>query len=118
MAITLLIVDDDARFRGVARELLEAEGFDVVGEAADGAGALRSVAELHPQVVLLDIQLPDVSGLQVARRIMGGDTNCPAVVLTSTRDGADFAGLVDESGARGFVGKTDLSGAALRHVIG
>jgi DNA-binding NarL/FixJ family response regulator len=116
MAISLLIVDDDARFRRFARQLLEGEGFTVVGEAEDGAGALREVAALRPQVVLLDLQLPDVSGLQVARRIANGSG--PAVVLTSTRDGASYAGLTSESGACGFVGKMELSGAALRRLVG
>jgi DNA-binding NarL/FixJ family response regulator len=117
MAITLLIVDDDARFRRFARQLLSGEGFTVVGEAGDGAGALRGVAALRPQAVLLDLQLPDVSGLQVARRITSGDGEGPAVVLTSTRDGATFASLTRESGARGFVGKLELSGAALRELV-
>jgi DNA-binding NarL/FixJ family response regulator len=118
MAITLLIVDDDARFRRFARQLLESEGFTVVGEAADGAGALKGVAALHPQVVLLDLQLPDVSGLQVARRITNGGGERPAVVLTSARDGATFGSLLGECGARGFVGKMELSGAAVRRLVG
>ncbi len=118
MTTTLLIVDDDVRFRRFARQLLEGEGFTVVGEAGDGAGALSEVAALCPQVVLLDLQLPDVSGLQVARRITTGGGEGPAVVLTSTRDGAAFASLTSESGARGFVGKMELSGAALRRLIG
>jgi DNA-binding NarL/FixJ family response regulator len=117
MATTLLIVDDDARFRRFARQLLEREGFTVVGEAADGASALSEVAALRPQVVLLDLQLPDVSGLQVARRITRRGGEGPAVVLTSTRDGASFASLTSESGARGFVGKMELSGAALHRLV-
>jgi two-component system response regulator EvgA len=118
MVITLLIVDDDARFRRFARQLLEGEGFAVVGEAADGASALSEVAALRPRVVLLDLQLPDISGLQVARRITSGGGERPAVVLTSTRDGAAFASLMSESGVRGFVGKMELSGAALRRLVG
>jgi CheY-like chemotaxis protein len=118
MAMTLLIVDDDARCRRVARQLLEGEGFTVVGEAADGAGALSEVATLRPQVVLLDLQLPDISGFQVARRITSEEAEEPAVVLTSTRDGAAFAGMIGESGACGFVGKTELSGGALRRLVG
>jgi CheY-like chemotaxis protein len=118
MAITLLIVDDDARFRRLARQLLEGEGFTVVGEAVDGVGALSEVEVLHPQVVLLDLQLPDVSGLEVARRLTSGRGRRPAVVLTSTRDGATFGSLMSESGARGFVDKTELCGAALRRLVG
>jgi CheY-like chemotaxis protein len=117
MATTLLIVDDDARFRRFARLLLEREGFTVVGEAADGAGALSEVAAHRPQVVLLDLQLPDISGFEVARRIVNGGGEGPAVVLTSSRDGATFAGLTSECGARGFVGKIELSGAALRRLV-
>jgi DNA-binding NarL/FixJ family response regulator len=118
MTITLLIVDDDARFRRFARQLLEREGFTVVGEAADGASALSGVAALRPQAVLLDLQLPDVSGLQVARRIASRGAEAPAVVLTSTRDGAGFVSLTSEAGARGFVGKMDLCGAALHRLVG
>ena len=118
MAITLLIVDDDARFRRFARQLLEGDGFTVVGEAPDGVGALSEVEALRPQVVLLDLQLPDVSGLEVARRITSGGGERAAVVLTSARDGATFGSLMSESGARGFVGKTELCGAALRRLVG
>jgi CheY-like chemotaxis protein len=104
---SILIVDDDQRFRGIARRLLESEGFDVVGEAEDGKAALAAARELEPDVVLLDIQLPDLDGLEVAERIAveGG----PAVVLTSTRDEADFGPQLRESGARGFVPKDELS---------
>ncbi len=104
---SILIVDDDQRFRGIARRLLESEGFDVVGEAEDGEAALAAARELEPDVVLLDIQLPDIDGLEVAERLfaMGG----PAVVLTSTRDESDFGSQLQESGARGFVPKGELS---------
>lgn len=103
----IVIVDDDSRFRGIARRLLECEGFDVVGEAEDGQGAMRAARELEPDVVLLDIQLPDLDGLEVAGQIAadGG----PAVVLTSTRDESDFGPQLQESGARGFVPKDELS---------
>jgi DNA-binding NarL/FixJ family response regulator len=104
---SILIVDDDERFRGIARKLLECEGFDVVGEAEDGQTALTAVRELEPDVVLLDIQLPDLDGLEVAERI-AADWG-PAVVLTSTRDEADFGPQLKESGARGFVPKDELS---------
>ena len=100
-------MDDDTRFREVARALLEAGGFDVVGEAENGEGGLSAARELEPEVVLLDVQLPDVDGLEVARRLAarGG----PAVVLTSTRDKCDFGSEVERSGARGFVPKDELS---------
>jgi CheY-like chemotaxis protein len=105
--VSILIVDDDQRFRGIARRLLESEGFHVVGEAEDGQAALAAARELEPDVVLLDVQLPDLDGLEVAERLAG--EGGPAVVLTSTRDEADFGPQVRESGARGFVPKDELS---------
>jgi DNA-binding NarL/FixJ family response regulator len=105
---TILIVDDDRRFREVARRLLESEGLEVVGEAGDGAAALSAVRELEPDVVLLDVQLPDVDGLEVAARLAASDGEL-AVVLTSTRDEADFGPELARSGARGFVPKDKLS---------
>ena len=108
---SILIVDDDRRFRGIARRLLESEGFEVVGEAEDGDAALVAARELEPDVVLLDIQLPGPDGLEVAGRLTvdGG----PAVVLTSTRDEADFGPQLQQSGARGFVPKDELSAARI-----
>lgn len=102
---SVLIVDDHAGFRATARRLLEAEGYTVVGEAADGAAAVAAVAALAPDVVLLDVALPDASGFDVARRLAA------PVVLTSSRDWADD--LVAASGARGFVPKAQLSGEVL-----
>ncbi|HZR95925.1 MAG TPA: response regulator transcription factor [Gaiellaceae bacterium] len=115
--MTVLIVDDHPSFRANARALLEADGFDVVGEAEDGASALRAVDELRPELVLLDVQLPDLDGFEVARRLTGGSFR-PAVVLVSSRDGADFGALVERSGARGFIPKAELSGAALSALLG
>jgi DNA-binding NarL/FixJ family response regulator len=103
----IIIVDDDTRFRTIARAVLEAGGFDVVGEAEDGQTALTATRELEPDVVLLDIQLPDLDGLEVAERITANGG--PAVVLTSTRDESDFGPELRESGARGFVPKDELS---------
>lgn len=102
-------MDDDRRFRGIARALLEAEGFEVVGEAGDGQDALAAVKELEPDVVLLDVQLPGLDGLAVAARL-SAEAGGPAVVLTSTRDERDFGSELDRSGARGFVPKDELSG--------
>lgn len=115
---TVLIVDDHGPFRELAGQLLDAEGFTVVGEAVDGAGAISGVETLKPQIVLLDLQLPDLSGFEVARRISSADGELPAVVLTSSRSGADFGSLIRDSGARGFIGKSELSGAALRRLVG
>ena len=117
MPQTVLIVDDHAGFRAGARRMLAAEGYDVVGEAADGEAGLRAARVLQPAVVLLDVNLPDVDGFRVAARLTGGPAP-PAVVLTSSRDGADFGELVAHAGARGFVSKFDLCGAALRAALG
>jgi DNA-binding NarL/FixJ family response regulator len=117
MALTVLIVDDHPSFRLTARALLEAEGFEVVGEAADGASAIEAVHRLGPDLVLLDVQLPDIDGFEVARRLTSNGS-APGIVLTSSRDGADFGPLVERSGARGFVPKAELSGAALHDLLG
>jgi DNA-binding NarL/FixJ family response regulator len=113
MGTRVLVVDDQAPFRAVVREMLTRAGFDVVGEAADGAGALAAQRELRPEVVLLDVRLPDTSGLAVART-MTDDAGAPAVVLTSTDD---YGYAVAESGATGFVPKSELSAERLRAVL-
>jgi DNA-binding NarL/FixJ family response regulator len=110
--LTVLIVDDHPSFRALARTVLQAEGFDVIGEAVDGASALAEVRRLRPQLVLLDAQLPDTDGFAVAAELTR-DGDGPAIVLTSSRDAADFGPLIAESGARGFVPKAELSAAAL-----
>jgi len=112
MAMRLLIVDDHRSFRDAARRVLESAGFAVVGEAADGQSAMVAVSELRPDIVLLDVQLPDIDGFEVASRLTGNG-KAPAIVMTSSRDAADFGPLVAQSGARGFVHKADLSGAAI-----
>jgi DNA-binding NarL/FixJ family response regulator len=114
--VTVLIVDDHPSFRASARALLEAEGFEVVGEAEDGASALHAAAQLEPDVVLLDVQLPDDSGFEVARQLTNGGRG-PAVVLVSSRDGCDFGSLVTGCGACGFIAKAELSGAALSALL-
>jgi DNA-binding NarL/FixJ family response regulator len=116
MGMTVLIVDDHPSFRASARTLLEAEGYEVVGEAEDGESAIRAVEELHPDLVLLDIQLPDIDGFEVAERLRVLEKR-PAVVLTSSRDGKDYARCIECSGARGFVPKAELSGAALSALL-
>ncbi len=112
----MLIVDDHAAFRHSARLLLEAEGYEVVGEAADGHSGLAEAETLAPDVVLLDVFLPDLDGFQVAAELTRGGR--AVVVLTSSRDGRDFGPLVAQSGARGFIPKTDLSGPSLSAVLG
>jgi DNA-binding NarL/FixJ family response regulator len=117
MRPTVLIVDDHAAFRASARALLEAEGFDVVGEAADGAGAVEAVAALRPEIVLLDIQLPDLDGLAVAQQLAVAP-DPPAVVLISSRDAAAYGPRLQAVPARGFIPKSGLSGEALAALTG
>jgi DNA-binding NarL/FixJ family response regulator len=116
MSPRVLIVDDHPTFRATARALLEAEGFEVVGEAEDGEAAIEAVRRLRPEVVLLDVQLPDIDGFEVAARLTSNG-NSPAVVLISSRDAADFGELIADSGARGFLAKAELSGAALTALL-
>ena len=111
-----LIVDDHAGFRATARDLLEDAGYVVVGEAEDGEGAVAAATELRPDLVLLDIQLPDIDGFQVAERL-GSTGGGPVVVLTSSRDVADYGDLVERSSARGFVPKAELSAARLAALV-
>jgi CheY-like chemotaxis protein len=112
----VLIVDDNARFRVRARRLLEASGYTVVAEAPDGAAALEAAGRLRPDVVLLDLVLPDMSGLSVAERLTAGP-DPPAVVLTSTHDAADFGERIARCGALGFVPKGELSAEALSGLL-
>ena len=116
MAHTVLIVDDHAGFRASARSLLESGGFDVVGEAATGEEALALARELQPAVVLLDVQLPDLDGFEVAERLLAVDEP-PQVILTSTRESDDYGSLIASAPARGFVGKGELSADAVRALL-
>jgi two-component system nitrate/nitrite response regulator NarL len=116
MALRVLIVDDHAPFRALARMLLVADGFDVVGEAGDGAEALRTARRLGPDVVLLDVQLPGTDGFGVAEAL-AGEPAAPVVVLVSSRSRSDYGRRVDDSVAQGFIAKAELSGAALRLVL-
>src|SRR5215203_6726536 len=113
---TFLVVDDHPSFRKTARVLLESEGFQVVGEAADGASAIEAAKTLRPDVVLLDIILPDIDGFEVAARLITNG-NPPAIVLTSSHDARDFGRLIHESGARGFISKAELSASRLRALL-
>lgn len=116
MRPTVLIVDDHAEFRASARALLEAEGFAVVGEAADGGEAIAAAAALRPTLVLLDVQLPGSDGIAVADEI-AAIPDSPAVVLISSRDAAAYGERLAGSSARGFVAKRDLSGPALAALL-
>jgi DNA-binding NarL/FixJ family response regulator len=116
MATTVLVVDDHESFRRVARLLLEYEGYEVVGEAADGEEGLRAASELAPDLVLLDIQLPGIDGFDVAARLTADD-GAPAVILTSSHDHVDFAMLIRRSGARGFIPKAEITGERLAALL-
>jgi len=112
----VLIVDDHPTFRRFARRLLQDEGFVVVGEVGDGASALDAVRELVPEVVLLDVMLPDVSGLDLAE-VLASVAGAPTVVLTSSRSASDYGTSLEGSSARAFIAKGDLTGAALRAAV-
>ena len=116
MGRTVLIVDDHSGFRACARQMLEADGFEIVGEAADAASAIAAARDLRPDIVLLDIQLPDIDGLEASEQIatLNGRTQ---IVLVSSRDISDYGKAIAESPARGFIPKSELSGTALRELI-
>jgi DNA-binding NarL/FixJ family response regulator len=114
MPVTVVIVDDHSSFRTSARTLLELEGFEVVGEAADGAAALELAEELEPELVLLDIALPDTNGFEIAERLASGPSK---VILTSSREQRDLGKRVRSSGALGFVPKDELSGDVLNELL-
>ena len=111
---TVLLVDDHPSFRACARAILEADGFEVIGEAEDGEGALQALGSLAPDVVLLDVQLPDMDGFAVLEQL---GTGAPPVVLISSRDASDYDGMIRGSGARAFISKAELSGSAIRSLI-
>jgi DNA-binding NarL/FixJ family response regulator len=114
---TVLIVDDHEAFRESVSALLGAEGFAVVGEAADGGAAIAACERLRPDVVLLDIQLPDLDGFAVAERL-AAVREPPAVVLISSREAEAYGPRLDAAAARGFISKRELSGTALAALIG
>jgi DNA-binding NarL/FixJ family response regulator len=116
MGETVVIVDDNDDFRARTRVLLDSEGYEVIGEAADGASGLSLVRRLRPDVTLLDVGLPDTDGFAVAERLRS-DAGRTEVVLISTRDAADYAGAVARCGALGFIAKSELCGAALHAVL-
>ena len=116
MTFTILIVDDHATFRALARRMLESHGYEVIGEAQDGASAVAATSRLSPNVVLLDVQLPDTDGFDVCQQITAHAEH-PTVIMTSSRDGSDFGPLVSTSGACGFVPKAELSGERVQELL-
>ena len=116
VSVRVLIVDDHAGFRATARRLLEGEGYEVVGEAEDAAAALAAAQQTRPELVLLDVQLPDLDGFELTERLISLDPQLQ-IVLTSSRDVKDFGGFVAASAARGFVPKAELSGSTLAALL-
>ena len=116
MHTTVLIVDDHDDFRASASALLEAEGFAVVGGVADGVAALAAVERLRPEVVLLDVQLPDVDGFTVAEQLAAA-SDPPQIVFISSREATAYGPRLDAAPAQGFLAKRDLSGASLAALV-
>ena len=116
MRETVVIVDDNEAFRERTRTLLDAEGYLVIGDAGDGAGGLRLLRELKPDLALLDVQLPDTDGFTLAERARAPDGNT-SIIIISTREAQDYAGSVARCGALGFVSKSELCGGALRKIL-
>jgi DNA-binding NarL/FixJ family response regulator len=116
MPATVLIVDDHAMFRALARRMLEAHGYEVVGEADTGAAAVHAVTRMHPDIVLLDVQLPDLDGFAVAEQLARFEP-MPAIVLISSRDASSYRRRLGESPVRGFLAKSELTGPALSALV-
>ena len=114
----LLIVDDNKSFLEAASILLEREGLSIAGVASTGADALRQVAALHPDVVLVDIFLGEESGLDLTKRLVqDGVVHETPVILISTHSQADLEDLIAASPAAGFVPKAELSASAIRGIL-
>ncbi len=116
METRVLVVDDHASFRSIVCQVLAADGFTVVGVASDGAEAIRASGDLCPDLVLLDVQLPDIDGFAVTEAL-ADQLNPPAVVLVSSRSRADYGSRIEDCGARGFIAKSELSGHAVRRLL-
>jgi len=116
MSLRVLLVDDHPSFRAIAVRLLRSAGYEVVGEAHDGRSGLVAAAELRPDVVLLDIRLPDMDGFEVTERLRNGD-HAPDVVLISSREAEGYGQRVAESTARGFIAKAELSAETLAALL-
>src|SRR3954465_8118942 len=118
MGKTVLIVDDHPSFRASARRMLEAHGYEVVGEAGDGGAALLAAGRLRPEIVLLDVRLPDINGFEVARSLLRREGAVPRVVLAPSHDYADLGGTIGTSGVAGFIPKGNLTASALAAMVG
>lgn len=112
------IVDDNDHFLRVARDLLEREGITVVGVASTSVEALRQARELRPDVTLVDIDLGEESGFDLARRLASArGVRAPGVILISGHTEGDFADMIADSPALAFLPKSDLSGTAIRGIL-
>ena len=117
VARTAVIVDDHAGFRAQATQLLEAAGYDVVGLCSDGQAAISLLGRLRPDVILMDVQLPDIDGFRLIEQL-GSGIDGVVIVLVSTREAADYGGRIGRSGAAGFITKAELSARSLAAVVG
>jgi DNA-binding NarL/FixJ family response regulator len=119
MRLRCLIVDDNTGFREEMHGLLAEQGLDVVGGAGSVADAHRQIAELRPDVALIDIDLGGESGLELARQLreQPGQGAVPHLILISTHDEAEYADLIEASSAVGFLAKIDLSAATIRQML-
>ena len=117
MTLRSLLVDDNARFLDAARELLEREGIDVVGVAMTGADAARLAGALRPDVCLVDIDLGDESGFDLARRLADRGGDAPRVVLISAYPERDFMEMIADSPAVGFLPKPEISAARIQALL-
>jgi two-component system, NarL family, invasion response regulator UvrY len=110
MAIRVLIVDDQEPFRAVARTVVElTEGFEVAGEAETGEDSIVQAKELHPDLVLMDVNMPGISGLDATRQILADSNSHPVVVILSTYEASEFSPQATEAGAATFISKSDFS---------
>lgn len=114
---SVLLVDDQETFRDIARDQLATDSsFLIIGEAADGTGAIELTSRLHPNVIVMDIQMPDMNGIEAARRILKDDPSV-RIVLTSMGDDAEYGPLAREIGACGFLPKRELSASSVHALI-
>jgi DNA-binding NarL/FixJ family response regulator len=117
VAVSVLIVDDDAVFRTLARRVLAASGLHLIAEAASVADALSTAESVKPAGALVDIGLPDGDGFELARQLTALPWR-PRVVLMSVESDAASIDEVRDSGAQTFVHKADLPGAPLARLLG
>jgi DNA-binding NarL/FixJ family response regulator len=116
MAPTVLLVDDDGDFRGLAARMLVALGLDVVGEAGTLVSAVAAASRLRPECALVDVNLPDGNGIDLAERLASLPWR-PRVVLTSSDPDATTDAAVRRLGAVGFIAKDQLPNGALRTML-